>query len=117
MDRLQHPGRAELRIEAVIGALDHPVRLRVVRTLAGAGAEMTCQQILPEMTKSSASHHWRVLREGGLVAQRRQGRYLYQRLRREDLDARFPGVLAAVLGPGDAGPGAGPAQGGSTVGA
>ncbi len=63
-----------------------------------ASAEMTCQQILPDMTKSSASHHWRVLRECGLVAQRREGRFLYQQLRRADLDDRFPGVIAAVLG-------------------
>lgn len=100
MDALPGPGLAELRIEAVIAALDHPVRLRVVRCLGATDTEMTCQQILPDMTKSSASHHWRVLRESGLVAQRRHGRYLYQRLRREDLDARFPGVLDAVLSSG-----------------
>lgn len=97
MHILPGPNRSELQIEAVIAALDHPVRLRVVRTLGAADQEMTCQQILPDMTKSSASHHWRVLRESGLVAQRREGRYLYQRLRREDLWDRFPGVLDAVL--------------------
>lgn len=98
MSLLEQPGRDELRIEAVIAALDHPVRLRVVRTLDGADAELTCQQILPDMTKSSASHHWRVLRESGLVSQRRDGRFLFQRLRRDDLDSRFPGVLDAVVG-------------------
>lgn len=84
-----------MRIEDVLVALDNPVRLRVIRTLA-AGEEMTCQEILPDMTKSSASHHWRVLRENGIVEQRREGRYLYLRLRRADLDSRFPGVLDAV---------------------
>lgn len=84
-----------MRIEDVLVALDNPVRLRVVRTLA-AGEEMSCQEILPDMTKSSASHHWRVLRENGIVEQRREGRYLYLRLRRADLDSRFPGVLDAV---------------------
>lgn len=98
VENLDHPDRAALTIEAVIRGLDHPVRLRVVRTLAAAGHEMTCEAILPDMTKSSASHHWRVLRECGLVEQRREGRYLYQRLRREDLDSRFPGVLSAVIG-------------------
>jgi DNA-binding transcriptional ArsR family regulator len=92
----EQPSREQLSIEAVLAALDHPVRLRVVRTLAG-GAEMTCQAILPDMTKSSASHHWKVLREHGIVSQRREGRFLYLRLRREDLDSRFPGVLAAVI--------------------
>jgi len=98
VETLAHPDRAGLRIEAVIAALDHPVRLRVVRTLAAARTELTCQQILPDMTKSSASHHWRVLRENGVVTQRREGRYLYQSLRRDDLDARFPGVLDAIVG-------------------
>lgn len=98
MEELAHPDHAELRIEAVIAALDHPVRLRVIRTLAAANREMTCTEILPDMTKSSASHHWRVLRENGIVEQRRDGKYLYQRLRREDLDSRFPGVLDAVIG-------------------
>jgi hypothetical protein len=49
--------RPALTIEAVLAALDHPVRLRVVRTLAD-GSEQTRQQIRPDMTKSSASHHW-----------------------------------------------------------
>lgn len=98
MEALDHPDSAALRVEAVIAALDHPVRLRVIRTLAAADREMTCSEILPDMTKSSASHHWRVLRENGIVAQRRDGKFLYQRLRREDLDSRFPGVLDAVIG-------------------
>jgi DNA-binding transcriptional ArsR family regulator len=93
---LEHPDRDELTIEAVLAALDHPVRLRVVRTLAD-GSEQTCRQILPDMTKSSASHHWRVLRENGIVAQRREGRNLFMQLRRADLDSRFPGVLDAVI--------------------
>jgi DNA-binding transcriptional ArsR family regulator len=94
------PTRERLRIEDVIAALDHPVRLQVVRTLAALAhdATMTCQEILPTMTKSSASHHWRVLRESGVIEQRRDGRVLRTRLRRADLDGRFPGVVAAVLG-------------------
>jgi DNA-binding transcriptional ArsR family regulator len=90
------PARGDITIEAVLAALDHPLRLRVVRALA-ATAEMTCQEILPEVTKSTASHHWKVLREAGVVEQRREGRYLYLRLRREDLDSRFPGVVDAVV--------------------
>ena len=86
-------------IERVIAALDHPVRLQVVRTLSRlpAGETLSCQEILPNMTKSSASHHWRLLRESGLIEQRRDGRVLRTWLRRADLDARFPGVLDAVV--------------------
>ncbi|WP_307799992.1 ArsR/SmtB family transcription factor [Pseudonocardia alni] len=93
------PSADELRIETVIAALDHPVRMRVVRTLAALGDDetLTCQEILPDMTKSSASHHWRTLRESGVIEQRRDGRVLRTRLRRVDLDARFPGLVAAVV--------------------
>jgi DNA-binding transcriptional ArsR family regulator len=93
---LEHPATSALRIEDVLAAFNHPVRLHVVRTLA-AKDELTCQAILPDMTKSSASHHWRMLRESGVVEQRREGRYLFMRLRRADLDSRFPGLLDAVI--------------------
>jgi DNA-binding transcriptional ArsR family regulator len=93
---LDHPATDALRIEDVLAALNHPARLRVVRTLA-SNDELTCQEILPDMTKSSASHHWRMLRESGIVEQRREGRYLYLRLRKADLDTRFPGLLDAVI--------------------
>ena len=96
VEKTEGPTRASIRIEAVLAALNHPLRLRVVRALA-ARDEMTCQEILPNVTKSTASHHWRVLRESGIVEQRREGRYLYLRLRRDDLDSRFPGVLDAVI--------------------
>ena len=94
------PTRERLRIEDVIAALDHPVRLQVVRTLAALDedATMTCREVLPQMTKSSASHHWRVLRESGVIEQRRDGRVLRTRLRRSDLDSRFPGIVDAVTG-------------------
>jgi DNA-binding transcriptional ArsR family regulator len=96
METAEEPSLATIRIEAVLAALDHPLRLRVVRTLAARG-EMTCQELLPDITKSTASHHWAVLRRSGLVAQRREGRYLHLTLRRDDLDRRFPGLLDAVV--------------------
>jgi DNA-binding transcriptional ArsR family regulator len=99
MDTPPPPSRDDLRIEDVIAALDHPARLRVVRTLAALDPEETlaCRQILPEMTRSTASHHWQILRSSGVVDQHREGRTLQTRLRREDLDARFPGIIAAVV--------------------
>ncbi|MFB7630819.1 ArsR/SmtB family transcription factor [Streptomyces sp. NPDC056149] len=93
---LFHPTREQMRLEHVLEALANPIRLRVVRTLAEE-AESTCGAILPDVSKSTASHHWRVLRESGLVHQRREGRHLHMHLRREDLDSRFPGLLDSVL--------------------
>jgi DNA-binding transcriptional ArsR family regulator len=96
MSHSDQSNKGALRIDDVLAALDHPIRLRVVRTLAD-GKEMTCHEVLPDTTKSSASYHWRVLRENGIIEQRREGRYVYLRLRRGELDRRFPGVLEAVI--------------------
>ncbi|GAA4697734.1 helix-turn-helix domain-containing protein [Promicromonospora umidemergens] len=85
-----------MRIEAVLEALSHPVRLQILRRLAG-GEELTCGTVLPDVPPSSASHHWRVLRASGVLFARRDGRVILHTLRRDDLDARFPGLLDAVL--------------------
>ena len=53
--------------------------------------------MLPDVPPSSATHHWRVLRESGVLFARRDGRVIVHSLRREDLDATFPGLLDAVL--------------------
>lgn len=100
-----HPTRDQIRLENVFAALGNPMRLTVVRALA-AGGEHPCGSLLEGVSKSTLTHHWRVLREGGLIWQRPSGRELLLSLRREDMDARFPGLLDAVLGaighePGD----------------
>ncbi len=50
-----------------------------------------------EVAKSTMTHHWRVLRDSGVIWQRPQGRENMISLRREDLDARFPGLLDTLL--------------------
>ncbi|CAA9423633.1 MAG: Transcriptional regulator, ArsR family [uncultured Quadrisphaera sp.] len=96
MQTLTHPTPEQLRLEAVLDALASPVRLRIVGRLA-QGAELTCGTVLPDVPPSSASHHWRVLRESGVLFARREGRVIVHSLRRDDLDGRFPGLLDAVL--------------------
>jgi DNA-binding transcriptional ArsR family regulator len=96
MKPLTHPRRDELRIEAVLDAMANPIRLRIIERLA-AGEELTCSTVLPEVTPSTASRHWHVLREAGILFARRDGRIILHHLRRDDLDARFPGLLDSVL--------------------
>jgi DNA-binding transcriptional ArsR family regulator len=50
-----------------------------------------------KVTKSTLTHHFRVLREAGVVEQRREGTTKLTSLRRDDLEQRFPGLLDAVL--------------------
>ena len=91
-----HPDREQIRLEHLLNALGNPLRLAVVRALA-AGHERACGSLLQGQSKSTMTHHWRVLRDSGVIWQRPDGRENLLSLRREDLDARFPGLLDALL--------------------
>jgi DNA-binding transcriptional ArsR family regulator len=96
---LDHPARADIRLGPVLHALSDPVRLQVVRFLAGLadGEEAACSAIDLAVTKSTTTHHFRVLREAGLIRQVYRGTAKMSVVRREDLDALFPGLLDTVL--------------------
>jgi DNA-binding transcriptional ArsR family regulator len=94
---LEHPERKAIRLEAVLHALSDPMRLRVVRKLAGAMAELACSDVELPVSKSTSTHHFRVLREAGVISQCYQGTSKMNGLRRDDLDALFPGLLDSVL--------------------
>jgi DNA-binding transcriptional ArsR family regulator len=92
-----HPGAEEIELPMVLHALSDPQRLRIVRELAASDEPLPCGSIDLEISKSTRTHHFRVLREAGLIEQRREGTRKLSALRRADLDARFPGLLDAVL--------------------
>ncbi len=85
-----------LRLETVLNALGDPVRLGIVRQLARDG-ECSCAALDGGRSKSTMSHHFRVLRQAGLVRMRGQGTTHLNSLCRSAVDARFPGLLAAIL--------------------
>lgn len=91
-----HPDREQIRLEHVLTALGNPMRLTVVKVLADGG-EHTCGSVLTGVSKSTLTHHWRVLRDSGVILQKPSGRENLLSLRKEDLDARFPGLLDALL--------------------
>ena len=96
---LHHPPAEALELTGVLHALADPVRLEIVRKLAAdGGCERRCGSFELPVTKSTRTHHFRVLRESGVIEQRPEGTALVNRLRREELDARFPGLLDSVLG-------------------
>ncbi|MGY5765312.1 ArsR/SmtB family transcription factor [Brachybacterium sp. DNPG3] len=97
MRTLAHPARDELCIDDVLTSLADPVRRTIVRKLADHAHEQTCVAIELPVAKSTASHHFRILRESGVIRQVYEGASIMNSLRREDLDARFPGLLDAVL--------------------
>jgi DNA-binding transcriptional ArsR family regulator len=94
---LPHPACDEIRLEAVLHALSDPMRLQIVRELAADGDELSCSQFDLPVTKSTTTHHFRVLREAGVIRQIYRGTAKMNGLRREDLDDLFPGLLDALL--------------------
>jgi DNA-binding transcriptional ArsR family regulator len=93
---LHHPAAESLELTGVLHALADPVRLEIIRGLAESG-ESRCNAFDLPVTKSTSTHHFRVLRESGVIEQRADGTALVNRLRREELDERFPGLLDSVL--------------------
>jgi DNA-binding transcriptional ArsR family regulator len=90
------PGRGEIELPAVLHALSDPVRLLILGELSD-GSEHSCGSLSLPVTKSTCTHHFRVLREAGVIHQRQEGTSRLNSLRSEDLEARFPGLLATVL--------------------
>jgi DNA-binding transcriptional ArsR family regulator len=86
----------EMSLSAVMAALSDPMRVAIVRRLAAEG-ERTCGTFDLGISKATRSHHFRVLREAGITHTRAEGTHRHVSLRREDVDARFPGLLGAVL--------------------
>jgi DNA-binding transcriptional ArsR family regulator len=72
------------------------MRMTVVTVLA-AGGQHPCGSVLSGVSKSTLTHHWRVLRDAGVIWQQPSGRENLLSLRRDDLDVRFPGLLDAIL--------------------
>ncbi|KPC78387.1 MULTISPECIES: ArsR/SmtB family transcription factor [Streptomyces] len=94
---LPHPDPDAIRLGDVLHALADPVRLSVVSALAADGGELACSEIELPVTRSTCTHHYRVLRESGVLRQIYRGTAKMNQLRRKDLDDRFPGLLDSVL--------------------
>ena len=92
----RHPKPEDIELTRVLYALSDPVRLDVVRQLDREG-EATCAALDCGRPKSSMSHHFRVLRESGVIRTRTDGTAHMNALRRGDLDRLFPGLLKVVL--------------------
>ncbi|WP_260981291.1 helix-turn-helix transcriptional regulator [Curtobacterium pusillum] len=94
------PKREELELGKVLSALSDENRRRVVLTLLQEpiGTERTCVSFELPVTKATSTFHFRVLREAGLTYDLSYGNRKGVSLRRDDIEARFPGLLAALAG-------------------
>ena len=92
----EHPETGDLAIPRVLFALSEPLRLNMVRMLAEHG-EVDSIDLGPDLPRSTLTHHTSLLRESGVVFVRAEGRKCMIRLRDDDLEERFPGLLSTVL--------------------
>ncbi|WP_410561950.1 ArsR/SmtB family transcription factor [Amycolatopsis sp. cmx-4-61] len=93
------PELTEVDLGTVLSALaDAHRREVVVELFRGDGTERACSSFPLPIAKSTRTHHWKVLRQAGLVRQRDAGNGTFVRLRRDEFDARFPGLLDVVAG-------------------
>lgn len=96
MRPIHHPNAQDIALEGVLYALGDPVRLEIVRRLA-TDNELSCSDLDLGVAKSTLSHHFKILREAGILFCRKQGTQHMNSLRRDDLEASFPGLLDTIL--------------------
>ncbi|MBD2178049.1 helix-turn-helix transcriptional regulator [Pseudanabaena sp. FACHB-1998] len=96
MRQYSHPDRENISLTGVLYGLSDPTRLQIVKMLA-TKQEITCGDFCLEMSKSTQSHHFKVLRDMGIMYTRLEGTQHYNSLRREDLNVRFPNLLDSIL--------------------
>jgi len=98
---ITHPSMDDVTVAGVLHALADPVRLAIVSALLDAERGLNCVEttarIKMVMPKSTCSQHYRILRESGVIRSERKGVEMTSRVRAAELNARFPGLLAAIL--------------------
>ena len=99
MVQFVHPAREDITLAGVLAALSDPMRLRIVKALMGKADCLSCTAAAPcpDMAKSTLSNHFRVLREAGLIRTTKKGVEHQNTVREADINARFPGLLKAIL--------------------
>ena len=96
MRELFHPMLDQLCLSTILNALGDPIRLKIIKNLAYQ-SETTCASCNINLTKSALSHHFKVLRESGLIKVRIEGKQRFLSIRYDDLEQRFPGLLDVIL--------------------
>ncbi|MGH4031596.1 ArsR/SmtB family transcription factor [Actinomycetota bacterium Odt1-20B] len=92
-----HPAPEEFSLQRVLEALTDPVRRAVVAQLARTEADVSCGSFDVPVSASTATHHFNTLREAGVIRQYYVGTTKMNALRLDDMEARFPGLLRALI--------------------
>jgi DNA-binding transcriptional ArsR family regulator len=96
-DKIRHPAVSALDLATIMRTVGDPVRLAIVRLLV-SGEERSCSDLQAALgiPASTGSYHLRLLREAGVTRTRAEGTARLISLRRDDLEARFPGLVGVL---------------------
>lgn len=99
MVQFVHPSKDDITLAGILGALADPMRLQILKSLMKKEGCMSCSEAAPcpKMAKSTLSHHFRILREAGLIRTTKQGVENRNVLRAAEINEKFPGLLKSVL--------------------
>ncbi|MDG3010516.1 helix-turn-helix transcriptional regulator [Rhodococcus sp. D2-41] len=84
-------------VQQVLGALQDPIRLEMVRRLRNAEDCVRCGELYDGINKSTATHHFKILREAGVIERLTVDGQVHQRLRRDEVEKALPGLLESVV--------------------
>lgn len=97
MSSQQLAAPSRLDVVTVLRALADPVRLDLVRQLDQSDAPIACGHFKTHVAKNTLSHHFKTLREAGVIVTHRDGGQALNVLQEDAIDDAFPGLLAAIL--------------------
>ncbi|MFZ2101546.1 MAG: helix-turn-helix domain-containing protein [Oricola sp.] len=96
--QIWHPSREQINLANVLAVLGDPTRLAIVAYLArNEGQAYACGTFNPLGSKTKISYHLAKMREAGITQTEAAGTNRLISLRRDDLEARFPGLLDTIL--------------------
>lgn len=101
MRPLFHPSVDDVTVEGILHALSDPIRAALFAQIAGSACSRNCSNFLQAsekiVPKSTLSQHFKALREAGLIRGERRGVEMHNTSRCQEIDRRFPGLIAAIL--------------------
>jgi DNA-binding transcriptional ArsR family regulator len=101
MRPLFHPAAESLTVEGLLHALSDPARVAIFAAIAESACPQTCSQFAKirdtSIPKSTLSQHFKILREAGLIHSERRGVEMHNTSRCQEINQRFPGLLAAII--------------------
>ncbi|HSI86354.1 MAG: ArsR/SmtB family transcription factor [Candidatus Methylacidiphilales bacterium] len=101
MKPLLHPSIEDVTVEGILHALSDPTRVAIYAKIVGAQCSATCSAFLQvderNIPKSTLSQHFKALRDAGLIRSERRGIEMHNTSRCQEIDGRFPGLIAAIV--------------------